>query len=97
MIEHLVLFKFRPGFDRGHPQVQALHAEMQALPQHIGQIRAWEHGFNQTADVQAWDYALRSAFADEADLHAYFEHPAHLPLLARWETVAELAFADIAS
>ena len=97
MIAHVVLFKFRPGFDREHPQVQALHAEMKKLPQRIPQIRAWEHGFNVTADVQAWDYALRSTFADEHDLHAYFEHPAHLPLLTGWESVAELAFVDFAS
>ena len=97
MIVHLVLFRFRPGFDRDHVRVRALHQQMGQLPQRIPQIRAWEHGFNLTADAQAWDYALRGTFATEADLHAYFEHSAHLPLLAEWEAVADLAFVDFAS
>jgi hypothetical protein len=94
MIAHLVLFKFHPGIGRENPQVVALHAAMRELPQRIAQIRAWEHGFNLTADAQAWDYALRAAFDDERDLHAYFDHPQHLPLLAAWNAVADLAFAD---
>ncbi len=96
MIAHLVLFRFRPGFDQRHPRVAALHAAMRELPTQIPQIRAWTHGFNVTEDAQAWDYALHSAFDNEADLHAYFVHPAHLPLLTQWEAVAELAFADFA-
>jgi hypothetical protein len=94
MIAHVVLFKFRPGFDSRHPQIRALHTAMQQLPQQIPQIRDWRHGFNVTEDAQAWDYSLRSGFDSETDLHAYFEHPAHLPLLGQWEAVAEIAFAD---
>jgi hypothetical protein len=94
MIAHLVLFKFKPGIARDDARVQAVAREMTALPSRMPSIRGWEHGFNLTADAQAWDYGLRALFESEAELHAYFEHPAHLPVLAQWEAIADLAFCD---
>lgn len=95
MISHLVLFRFRPGVTREDPRVTGLVAEMAELPQRIPVIRSWQHGFNTTPDAQAWDYGLCAGFETRDDLLAYFEHPAHLPILARWEAVSELAFVDI--
>jgi hypothetical protein len=94
MIAHVVLFKRKPGIEADDSRISRLAAEMDALPQRIPLIRGWEHGPNLTADAEAWDYGLRALFASEADLHAYFEHPAHLPVLERWNEVASLAFAD---
>ncbi len=94
MISHLVLFKFKPGVDREDVRVLAVVQDMDGLPLAIPAIRGWEHGFNITDDGGAWDYGLRALFDSEADLHAYFEHSAHLPVLARWEEVADLLFCD---
>jgi hypothetical protein len=94
MISHLVLFKFKPGIARGDARVESVVQAMAGLPAAIPQIRSWEHGFNVTDDAQAWDYGLRALFDGEAHLQAYFEHPAHLPVLARWEEVADLLFCD---
>jgi hypothetical protein len=94
MISHLVLFKFKPGIVRSDARVENVARAMAALPATIPQIRGWEHGFNITDDGGAWDYGLRALFDSEADLHAYFEHSAHLPVLARWEEVADLLFCD---
>jgi hypothetical protein len=95
MISHLVLFRFKPGIGRNDVRVHAAAQAMAGLPAAIPTIRGWEHGFNITSDVQAWDYGLRAAFDCEVDLHAYFEHPAHLPVLAQWEAIAELSFCDL--
>jgi hypothetical protein len=94
MIVHLVLFKLKPGVARDDLRLAKLIAGMDTLPNKIPQIRGWEHGTNLTPDALAWDYGLRALFDSEADLHAYFEHPAHLPELEGWSQIADLAFAD---
>lgn len=94
MIAHLVLFRFKSGIARDDARLRAVVQAMGSLPAAIPAIRGWEHGFGLTADAQAWDYGLRALFENEADLHAYFEHPAHLPVLAQWEAIAELVFCD---
>jgi hypothetical protein len=94
MIVHLVLFKLKPGIEADDPRIAAVQAAMQTLPGQIAVIRQWEHGPNLMPDSQAWDYGLRAGFASTADLQAYFEHPAHQPVLAQWDAIADLAFAD---
>jgi len=96
MIAHLVLFRLKPGVARDDPRVARVTAEMARLPAQIPSIRGWEHGFNLTPDTQAWDYGLRALFDGEADLHAYFDHPAHLPVLDQWDAISDLAFCDFA-
>jgi hypothetical protein len=94
MIVHLVLFRLKPGVGKDDPRLAQRLAGMAELPKQIPLIRGWEHGANLTPDAQAWDYGLRATFDNEGDLHAYFEHPAHLPELKGWNEIAELAFAD---
>lgn len=94
MIAHLVLFTLKPGVAMDAPGVKRALEGMQTLPQRIPLIRGWEHGPNITPDGMAADYALRALFDNEADLHAYFEHPEHQPELAAWAAVATLSFAD---
>jgi hypothetical protein len=96
MIVHLVLFKRKPGVAADDARVKRIVADMESLPQRIPLIKGWEFGANLTQDDDAWHYGLRALFDDETDLHAYFGHPAHLPLLGAWEEVATLAFADFA-
>lgn len=79
---------------REDPRVARVVSAMGRLPGRIGFIRGWESGWNLVADAQAWDYGLRAAFEDRAALEAYFDHPEHLPVLAQWEEIAELAFCD---
>jgi hypothetical protein len=94
MIAHLVLFRLDPGVGRDDPRVRVVIESMAALPGRIRTIRGWEHGWNLTADDEAWDYGLRALFATRDDLHAYFEHPAHRPVLDGWAGIARLAFCD---
>ena len=94
MIVHLVLFRLKTGVARDDNRLKAVLAAMDGLPSQVAQIRGWEHGFNLTPDAQAWDYGLRAVFDNEADLHAYFDHPAHVPVVERWEEISDLAFVD---
>lgn len=94
MIAHLVLFKFKAGIAAGDERVDRVVAGMRELPARIPLIRTWEHGLNMTPDAQAWDYGLRATFTSTSDLHAYFEHAAHVLALQQWEEVSELVFCD---
>lgn len=95
MIVHLVLFKLKPGVPIDDPRVMALRKAMDALSHEIPLIRSWHHGANVTDDPLAWDYGLQAVFNSREDLVAYFDHPAHLPVVKLWDEIAELRFADI--
>ncbi|HEX5126452.1 MAG TPA: Dabb family protein [Rhodocyclaceae bacterium] len=97
MITHLVQFRFKAGFDADSAEVQQAHRAMTTLQQEVPGIRSWQYGFNATPDSQAWDYGLCASFDDEQALFAYFEHPAHLAVVAQWNKVAELGFVDLMS
>ena len=94
MITHLVLFRLKPGIAPDDARVVRLQTEMAALPGRITSLRRWEFGANTTADPEAWDFGLHAGFDTHDALLAYFDDPAHLPVLERWNEVAELAFAD---
>jgi len=95
VITHVVLFKLLPGISPESRAALEFHAAMLDLPRQIPLIRVWRCGFNTMADAQAADYVLVAEFADQDDLFAYFEHPAHLAVLAQLEGLAELLFGDI--
>ncbi len=103
MIQHLVLFKLKRGVEWDDPRLVDVIAALDTLPEQVVNIRAWEHGFNVTkkpedgdySPLQSRDYALRAVFDDEAALHHYFDHPAHLPVVEAWEAIADLAYCDI--
>jgi len=95
MIQHLVLFRLRAGVTPDDPRLRAVARAMDELPSQIPVIQGWQHGRNLTPDAEAWDYGLCAMFDNQEDLHAYFEHPAHQPVLAAWNEIATLAFVDI--
>lgn len=97
MIRHLVLFKLRQEVAATDPRLPAIERMMQELPQKIPQIRDWRFGRNVTPDAEAWDYGLMATFETVADLNAYFDHPAHQPVLAAWNELTTLAFVDFAA
>ena len=97
MIVHLVLFKLKPGVAANDPRLASLVAEMNELPKRIPLIKGWEHGPNLISDAKAWSYGLRALFETEADLYAYFGHPAHVPVVEHWNEIAMLAFVDFKS
>lgn len=94
MIAHLVLFKLKPGVGRGDERVAGVVAAMERLPQQIESIRAWEHGWNETPEADAYDYGLRALFDTREALHAYFEDPAHMPVVEQWNEISNLVFCD---
>ena len=94
MIAHLVLFKLHSGIRRDDSRLLRVIEATSQLPSQIPQLRSFHHGPNVTPDPQAWDYAVHAVFEDEEALLAYFEHPAHVPVVSQWEEISEFAFCD---
>lgn len=95
MISHVVLLRFKPGVSADSVAAREAHAAMLELPAKIPFIRDWRCGFNVTPDPLAYDYILVSGFDTQTDLFAYFDHPDHLKVVARWEPIADLVFGDM--
>jgi hypothetical protein len=81
MIRHLVLFRLKPGVERGDARVAEAVARMAELPAMIPEILTWEHGWNFTQRPIAYDYGLNACFASRAELEHYLPHPAHQALV----------------
>ncbi|WP_374512388.1 Dabb family protein [Niveibacterium sp.] len=95
MITHVVLLKLKQGVAADSAAARTAHAAMSELPATVPQIRTWQCGFNTTPDVCGWDYVLVSGFDSREALEAYFVHPEHLKVVALWEPISDLAFADL--
>ena len=98
MILHLVLFRLKSGVAPDDPRYLTVRSAMERLPDKIPEIRLWQHGGHMltggAADPLAWDYGLLAGFDDEAALLRYFDHPDHVPVVAAWEQISELVYAD---
>lgn len=77
MIKHIVLWKLK---DRS--KAAEMKAALDALPAKIPQIAGFEVGINKEAGESLADIALISAFATQADLDTYINHPAHQIVVA---------------
>jgi len=99
LILHLVLFRLKPGVAGDDERFVRVMAAMEALPGLIADIKLWQHGRHLMPggqpDPQAGDYGLLAGFENESALMNYFEHPAHGPVLAAWEEIADLTYGDL--
>lgn len=75
MIEHLVLFKLKPGTTDA--QIDAMLAALRALPEAIDTIEELSCGRNFSDRSQGHQVGLRVRFGSREGLAAYIPHPAH--------------------
>ncbi len=80
MLKHIVLFKLKPAAEGASKEENAkkIKRDLEALKAVIPQIRHIEVGINAISSDAAYDIAIYSEFANEADLNAYAKHPEHL-------------------
>ncbi len=94
MLNHVVMFKFKPGVEES--DIQELESMLDDLPNKIIEIHSYEFGRNVTDSQNSFDFALVSLFANDIALKRYHEHLQHLPVLkkikALCETVATVDF-----
>jgi diamine N-acetyltransferase len=87
---HVVLFKLR---DRS-PEAIAKTAEvMRGMKGKISALQGIEVGVNVVPSARAFDIALITRFADQADLELYQAHPIHQDVLGHIQSVMESAAA----
>lgn len=79
MLKHIVLFKLKQNAEGATREQNArkLKADLEALVGKIPQLRKMEVGINCIPGEAAYDLAIYSEFANEADLNAYMKHPEH--------------------
>ncbi|MDH4163889.1 MAG: Dabb family protein [Nitrospirota bacterium] len=82
MLKHIVLFKLKPSAEGADKETNArkIKADLEALKSRIPQIRHLEVGINCIPGEAAYDVAIYSEFANEADLGAYAKHPEHMKI-----------------
>lgn len=80
MLKHIVLFKLKPSAEGATKETNSIKikTELEALAGKIPQIRKMEVGINCIPGDAAYDVAIYSEFANEADLSTYMKHPEHV-------------------
>jgi hypothetical protein len=80
VIQHIVLFQFRPEVPE--EQIAAIVADARALPAQIPEIRSYRVSFNRKGRAEPYYVAVHSTFADAEALDHYEGHPAHHAVFA---------------
>ena len=80
MLKHIVLFKLKPSAGGASKEENAkkIKRDLEALMEKIPQIKRMEVGLNCIPGEAAYDLAINSEFANEADLNIYAKHPEHV-------------------
>ncbi|NTW58261.1 MAG: Dabb family protein [Nitrospirae bacterium] len=80
MLKHIVLFKLRENAESASKEANAkkIKRDLESLKGVIPQIRHMEVGINCIPGDAAYDVAIYSEFANEADLSIYAKHPEHV-------------------
>ena len=83
MVDHVVLFRFRP--DLTADDLQSLFAELRGLANAVEGIVGFRGGAYRSPEGlgQGFTHGFVMAFADEAARDAYLPHPAHQRVVAR--------------
>jgi len=80
MLKHIVLFKLKERAEGASKEQNAkkVKEDLEALTGKIPQIRHLEVGINCIPGDAAYDIAIYSEFANDADLSLYAKHPEHM-------------------
>jgi hypothetical protein len=83
MIDHIVLFRFRPGLPAG--ALQELFQELQGLASEVEGITGIRAGAYSSPEGlnQGFSHAMVMTFVDAAARDAYLPHPAHRRVVER--------------
>jgi len=77
MIRHVVLFRWKPGFDPAQ-----WFTVVRDLQRHIPEIKALSVGADVLHAKRSWDAAVVADFERIEDVATYTDHPAHQPAIA---------------
>ena len=83
MVRHIVMIKLKEipaAFERQNA-INQIKAGLEALPNKIDVIKAYEVGVNINPNPLAYEIVLISEFENFNDLNIYREHPEHIKVL----------------
>ncbi|WP_043266811.1 Dabb family protein [Streptomyces sp. CT34] len=94
MLNHVVLFKFRPGVTWDDPRALQAERASRRHPVHIPEILSWECGRNTTDRDIGYDFAVIGRFSDHQAVESYLSHPDHVQGVELWREIATWAVVD---
>ena len=87
MISHVVLMKFNPDVEDS--DIKDIENGLNALPDAIAEIHAYEFGRDVVRSERSYDFALVSLFANLPALKRYQNHPDHLVVLEKLKNLCQ--------
>jgi hypothetical protein len=95
VIRHIVLFRFKPGYDWDHPEVLAAERTSVQVGDEVPGLLHWQAGRNVSDRPVAYDYAVIGLVRDEAALKRYLDHPFHQDSAGRWRQISTWVICDL--
>lgn len=82
MLDHIVLFKFKP--ETSHDEVNKLTSQLLGLQKNIPEIVSITTGRNFSERSKGYQQGLVVRLKNKTDLKIYQEHPSHQQVLENW-------------
>ena len=82
MLDHIVLFKFKP--ETTHDEVNKLTSQLLGLQKNIPEIISITTGKNFSERSKGYQQGLVVRLKNKTDLKIYQEHPSHQQVLENW-------------
>ena len=79
MLVHIVMFAFKE--ENKESNLAQVKSMLEALPSKIESLKHMEVGIDISKSERSFDLVLTSTFEDQAALHAYAIHPAHIEVV----------------
>lgn len=93
-VVHMVMFKFKSGFNFESPLFQEAEKLAKQLPSQIDAIKSFESGRNFSSREIAYDYGLIIRFDNNDDLKHYIQHEYHQKVVLIWKEIADWVIVD---
>ncbi|MFG2712106.1 Dabb family protein [Streptomyces goshikiensis] len=95
MIRHVVLFKFKPGFDWTDPRVLEAERTAARVGGEVPELKEWRHGRNVSTRPIAYDFLVDGLLDDMEAVERYLVHPFHQDAIAQWREISDWVMVDV--
>ncbi|MFE9118736.1 Dabb family protein [Streptomyces sp. NPDC007172] len=95
MIRHVVLFKFKPGFDWNDPRVLEAERTAARVGDEVPELKEWRCGRNLSPRPIAYDFLVDGLLDDMDAVKRYLAHPFHQDAITQWREISDWVMVDV--
>ncbi|MEV0416415.1 Dabb family protein [Streptomyces sp. NPDC050448] len=95
MIRHVVLFKFKPGFDWTDPRVLDAERTTARVGDEVPELKEWRYARNISTRSIAYDFLVDGLLDDMEAVERYLVHPFHQDAIAQWREISDWVMVDV--